>query len=82
MKLFGSTKKDIDQDKQGEDVPKLEYAEVVLVHCNLAKKNYQHASKLLLTFVPSKLFGQLINISPHLLAMIYTANTEISSIKV
>ena len=30
MKLLGSTKKDIDQDKEGEDVPKLESVEV---HC-------------------------------------------------
>ena len=32
MKLLGSTKKDIDQDKDGTDVPKLESDEVVLVH--------------------------------------------------
>ena len=31
MKLLGSTKKDVDQDKDGEDVPKLESVEVVLV---------------------------------------------------
>ena len=29
MKLLGSTKKDVDQDKDGEDVPKLESVEVV-----------------------------------------------------
>ena len=45
MKLLGSTKKDVDQDKDGEDVPKLESAEVVLVHCNLVKNDYQHTSK-------------------------------------
>ena len=32
MKLLGSTKKDADQDKDGEDVPKLESVEVFLVH--------------------------------------------------
>ena len=37
MKLLGSTKKDIDADKNSENIPKLEYAEVVLVHCNLVK---------------------------------------------
>ena len=31
MKLLGSTKKDFDKDKNGEDVPKLESVEVVLV---------------------------------------------------
>ena len=40
MKLLGSTKKDVDQDKNGEYVPKLESVEVVLVHCNLVKNNY------------------------------------------
>ena len=43
MKLLGSTKKDVDQDKDGEDVPKLESVEVVLVHCNLVNNNYQQA---------------------------------------
>ena len=32
MKLLGSTKKDVDQDKYGEAVLKLESVEVVLVH--------------------------------------------------
>ena len=39
MKLVGSSKKDVDQDKDREDVPKLESVEVVLVHCNLNNKN-------------------------------------------
>ena len=34
VKLLGSTKKDVDKDKDGENVPKLESIEVVLVHCN------------------------------------------------
>ena len=54
MKLLGSTKKDVDQDKDGEDVPKLESVEVALVHCNLVKNDYQHTSKVLFTFVPNK----------------------------
>ena len=29
MKLLGSTKKDADKDKNGENIPKLESAEVV-----------------------------------------------------
>ena len=65
MKLLGSTKKDVDKDKDGEDVPKLESVEVVLVHCNLVNNSYQQASKVLFTFVPHKQFGQLITISPH-----------------
>ena len=58
MKLLGSTEKDVDQDKDGEDVRKLESVEIVLVHCNLVNNNYQKASKVLFTFVPNKQFGQ------------------------
>ena len=82
MRLSGSTKKDVDQDKDGENVPKLESVEVVLVHCNLVNNNYQEASKLLFTFVPNKQFGQLINIAPHSLTMLSTTNTEFSFIEV
>ena len=41
IKLLSSTKKDVDQDKDGEDVPKLESVKVVLVNCNLVNNNYQ-----------------------------------------
>ena len=60
MKLLGSPKKDVDSYKNSEDVPKLESVEVVLVHRNLVKNDYQHSSKVLLSFVPNKQFGQLI----------------------
>ena len=38
MKLLGSTKNVVDKDKNSENIPILESAEVVLVHCNLVKK--------------------------------------------
>ena len=82
MKLLGSTKKDVDQDKDGEDVPKLESVEVVLVYCNLVNNNYQQASKVLFTFVSNKQFGQLINLAPHSIIILNTASTEFSSIEV
>ena len=82
MKLLGSTKKDVDSDKNSENVPKLESVEVVLVHCNLVKNDYQHTSKVLFSFVPNKQFGQLINISPHSLTMMSRVNTEFSSVEV
>ena len=62
MKLLGNTKKDVDRDKNGENVPKLGTVEVVLVHCNLVKNDYQHSSKVLFTFLPNREFRQLINI--------------------
>ena len=40
MKQLGNTKKDVDRDKNREDLPKLESVEVVLVHCNLFNNNY------------------------------------------
>ena len=54
MKSLGSTKDDVDQDKYGEDVPKLKSVEVVLVHFNLFNNNYQQASQVVFTFVPNK----------------------------
>ena len=73
MRLSGSTKKDV-QDKDGEDVPKLESAEVALVHFNLVNNSCQQVSKVLFTFVPNKQFGQLITILPHPLTMLNTNN--------
>ena len=75
-------KKYIHKDKDGENVPKLESIEVVLVNCNLVKNDYQHASNILFTFVRNKQFGQLINISPHSLTMMNTVNTEFSFVEV
>ena len=82
MKLLGSTKKDVDKDKDGEDVPKLESVEVVLVYCNLVNNSYQQTSKVLFTFVRNEQFGQLITILPHLLTMLKTTNAEFQSIQV
>ena len=81
MKILRSAKKDVDKDKDGEDVPKLESAEVVLVHCNLVNNSYQKASKVLFAFVPNNQFGQLIAISPHLLIMLKTTSSEFQSIE-
>ena len=82
MKLLGSTNKVVDKNKNGENVPKLESVEVILVHCNLVKNEYHHASKVLFSFVPNKKFGQLLNISPHVFTMMNTINTEFSSVEV
>ena len=82
MRLLESTKKDVDANKNSENVPKLESAEVVLVHCNLVKSDYQHSSKVLFSFIPNKQFGQLINISPYSLTMMNAANTEFSYVEV
>ena len=79
MKLLGSRKKVADKDK---NVSKLESVEVILVHCNLVKNDYRHTSKVLFTFVPNKVFGQLLNISPHVFTMMNTMNIEFYSVEV
>ena len=54
MKLLGSAENNINKDQNGENVPPLEIAEVVLVHCNLVNNDYQQNSRILYTFVPDK----------------------------
>ena len=82
MKTLESAKKDVDKDKDEETVPKLKSVEVVLVHCNLVKNDYQYTWKVLFSFVRNKQFGQLINTSTNSLTMINTANTEFSLVEV
>ena len=57
MKILGSTNDTIDADKNSENVPRLENVEGVLVHCNLVNNSYQQHSRVLFTFVPTKLYG-------------------------
>ena len=64
MKLLGSTKSKLNRDENGENVPHLEIAEVILVHCNIVSNDYQQDSRVLSKFVPNKSFGQLLHISP------------------
>ena len=82
MQLLGSEKKDIDQNKNGELVPRLETVEVVLVRCNLVSNSYQQASKVLFTFLPNKQFDQLITITPHLPTMLKTTNAGFPFIEI
>ena len=81
-KLLGSTSSIIDADKNSENVPRLEYVEVVLLHCNLVNNSYHQHSGVLFTFVPTKRYGQLISISPHSLVFLKTMNTEFSEIEI
>ena len=60
MKLLGSTKIKITNDKNGENVLHLEIVELVLIHCNIVNNNYQQNSRILYIFVPNKPFGGLL----------------------
>ena len=82
MKLIGSKKSKITRDKYGENVPHLEITEVVSVHCNIVNNYYQQDSIVLYTFVPNKLFGQLLDISPKTFISLKTFDSEILYIEV
>ena len=62
MKLLGSAKSKITKDKNGENVSHLEMTEIV--HCDIVKNDYQKDSTVLYTFIPNKLFSQLLDILP------------------
>ena len=64
MELLGSTKNTIAKDGNGKNVPHLEIAEVLLIYCNTVNNNYQQNWREMYTFVPNKLFGQWLDISP------------------
>ena len=63
MKLLWSTENKITKDENGENAPRLEITEVVLVHCNIVNNDYQQDSAVFYTFVPNKPFGRLLEIS-------------------
>ena len=63
MKLLGRTTSTITKDGNGENVPNLEITEVVLVHCNTVNNNHQRNSRVFYTFIPTRSFGLLLDIS-------------------
>ena len=47
-------KKKITEDENGENVPHLEIAEIVLAHRNIVRNDYQFDARALYTFAPNK----------------------------
>ena len=80
IKLLGSNENKITNDKNGENVSHLEITEVVLVHCNIVNNDYQQDSRVLYTFVPSKPFGSLLEISPTNHIFLKAFNSEYDEI--
>ena len=81
MKLLGSTEKKTTKHKNGENVPRLEVVELVLVHCNLVNSDYQQDSRILYAFVPNKTFGSSLEISPTNHVLLKTFNSQFQEIK-
>ena len=82
MKLLGSTKSKITKDENGDNMSHLQITEAVLVFCNIATNDYQQDSRALYTFVPNKLFDQLLDILLKNLIFLKTFNSEFSYVEV
>ena len=82
MNLLGNTESKITKDKNGENIPHLEVAELVLVHCSLVNNDCQQDSRILYTFVPNKTFGSLLEISKRNHVFLKTFNSEFQEIKI
>ena len=65
--------KNITEDGNGQNVPHLEIMEVVLIHCNVINNSHQ--------FVPTKSFGQLLDISPENVTFLKTFDSKFSYIE-
>ena len=81
MKLLENTESEITKNKNGENVYDLKITEVVLVHCNIIENDYQQDWRVLDTFIPNKLFRQLVDISPKHSIFLKTFNSDIPYIE-
>ena len=82
MKLLGSTKGNNTTAENDENVPYLEINEAVLIHCNVVDFSYLQNSTVLYKFVPNKLLGQLLDISPKHFVFLKIFDSEFSYIEV
>ena len=63
MKLYGSTKIKINNNRNTENVSHLQITNIVLVHCDIViiiDNDYQHNSRVFYTLVPNKSFRQVL----------------------
>ena len=63
-------------------MPHLEVVELVIVHCNLVNNESQQNSRIFYAFVPSKAFGNFLEISPRNHIFLKTFNSKFNEIKV
>ena len=82
MKLRGSNKYEITKYKNSGNMSNLQIPGLVLVHCNIVNNDYQQDSRVRYTFIPNKLFGHLLNISPKKFIILKALNSEFSYIEV
>ena len=82
MKLLGSTKSKITKNENGENVPRLEITEVILINYYIVNNEYQQDSRVLYKFAPNKSFAELLDILPKKFIFLKTFNSEFSYIEV
>ena len=63
-------------------MPRLEIIEVVLVYFNIVNNSSQQDLRVFYTFVPNKLFDQLLDVSPKNFIFLKTFNSEFLSVEV
>ena len=63
-------------------MPHLEITEIVLVHFDIVSNDYQQNSRVLYTFLPNKLYGSLLEISPTNHIFLKTFNSEYNELNV
>ena len=63
-------------------MPHLEITEVILTRCDVVNNSYQQNSRVLYTFAPNKLFGQLLDFSLENFIFLKAFHSEFSHIKV
>ena len=57
------------------------HLEITLVHCNIANNDYEQDSRVLYTFVLSKPFGRLLEISSANFIPLKTSNQNFKPLK-
>ena len=82
MKLLRSAEKKITEDKNRENIPRLEVIALVLVHCNLVNNDYQQDSRIIYALVPNKAFGSFLEISPTNHVFLKAFDSEFQEIKI
>ena len=75
MKLLGSNGSKITKGTNGQNLCNLKITKVILVHCSIVNNGYQQDSRVFCIFIPSKLLGQLLDISSKNLIFSKTFNS-------
>ena len=80
--LLTRTKNKITNDENDENLSHLEISEAVLVHRNYASNDYQQDSQVFYIFIPNKLFGPSLDISPKAILSLKTFYSKFSYIEI